>query len=256
MASPDPSRIVDIPRVSGFEVYRHVLMDFMPGACAILVLVYYLRQYPEMREIAADYAFLADIAGGFFLIGLVLGLAFGIGIVVNVASAIAFGSLADGGPLPRVAAKLQLKGGLDALEVLARRVMDLAKATSRVTATGLDGRAVGTDAVGEIQARLAIWLDREYPVDYQRMERYGAAAALCRSLASVVVLTWLVEAHRFLTGQGLGVASSWFPTSALAVVVLLFAGAYANVRRCHLTLQISRQRLHEADLSPGRDEAT
>src|SRR3712207_3836887 len=155
MASPDPSKIVDVPRVGGFEIYRHFLMDFMPGAGAILVLVYYVRQYPEMREIAADYAFLADIAGGFFLISLILGLAFGIGLVVNVSSAIAFGWLTDGGPLPRVAAKLQLNGGLAELEALAWHVMELAKATSRVTATGLDERAIGTEAIGEIQARLA-----------------------------------------------------------------------------------------------------
>jgi hypothetical protein len=255
MASPDSSKIVDIPRVGGFEVYRYFLMDFMPGAGAIIVLVYYLRQYPEMREIAADYAFLAEIAGGAFLVGLILGLAFGLGLVVNVSSAIAFGSLTDGGPLPSVAAKLQLRGGLGGLEALARRVMGSANATSRVTAAGFDERAVGTAVIGDIQARLAIWLDREHPVDYQRMERYGAAAALCRSLAAIVVLTWLVEAYRILTGEGLGVASSWFPASALALAVLLFAGAYANVHRSHLTLLISRQRLHEVALPPSPDEA-
>ena len=255
MVRNDVSGATNAVRVAGLELYRYFLTDFMPGVGVGLVLAYYLRQYQPMREIAEDYAFLSQIGGGLFLIGLIFGLAFGGGLVINLLSAIAFARITDAATLTRLAVKLQLTGGLGELEALARQVIELAKAKSRVAAIGLDGRPSGPGTIAEVQTRVGIWLDREHPEDFQRMERYGGAAVLCRSLAGVVLLTWVVEAHRYLTGQDLGVTPAWFPTSAAALVVLLFASTYADVYRTRWTLQIGRQRLHELD-PPASPEDT
>ena len=241
----------NVVRVVGLELYRYFLTDFMPGIAACLVLAYYARQYEPMRDIAQDYQFASEAAGGFFLLGLVLGVAFGSGLVINLLSTMTLAWITNAGVLTRMAAKLQCRGGLARLEDTAQQVMDLAKTTSRVEMIGLDGRIQGPDEVDEVQARVGIWLYREHPEDFQRIERYRGAAILCRSLAGVVLLTWLVEAYRFLTGQDLGVAPAWFPVSAVALIALLFGSAYANVQRTRSTLQVARQRLHEPDPQPS-----
>lgn len=241
------SAAANVVRVAGLELYRYFLTDLLPGIGVGLLVAYYARQYQEMREIAADYAFLAEVAGGFFLVGLILGLGFGAGLVINLLSTIAFARITDSGILAAVAARLQLKGGLRELGDSARQAVELAKTRSRVEMVGLEESAAGPVEVEEVQRRLGAWLYREHPGDFQRIERYSGAAGLCRSLAGVVVLSWLVEAYRSLVGQGLGVSPSWFPVSALALIVLLFGSAYANVHRTCLLLEVGRQRLHEPD---------
>ena len=247
----DPAGVANSARVVGLELYRYFLTDAVPGAAVCVVLAYYLRQYREMREIAEDYAFLSEVAGGFFLVGLLLGLAFGVGLVTNLLSAMALGRITDAAVVTRAAARLYTGGGVGDLGALARQVVELAAADSRVASIGLGERIEGPRDVREVRDRVGIWLDRAYPEDFQRAERYGAAAALCRSLAGVVLLTWLVESCRLLTGQGLGVAPAWFPLSAAVLVALLLCSAYASVRWTGLTLQLARQRLHELSLDTG-----